>query len=195
MIDLGSPTASTDAWYAPEFNAACSWVEPFYAQAASWSLDDSTIYVASTGYKPSNGLGYHTWDPRAGLCDSAAAFPSTSGVVSHLWINYTGCDSMYSTAADGSTAYFAGHERWADNPLGCDSPGPGAVASPGLVGLSPTDGSITFDPTRSRGLGADDMLVTSAGLWIASDNYYSSEKCGGVDGLAGICFLPNNPTS
>jgi hypothetical protein len=34
------------------------------------------------------------------------------------------------------------------------------------------------------------MLVTSAGLWIASDNFKGSATCGGVSGLAGICFLP-----
>ncbi len=39
-------------------------------------------------------------------------------------------------------------------------------------------------------LGADDMLLTSAGLWIASDNDAGTDTCGGVSGLAGICFLP-----
>ena len=34
------------------------------------------------------------------------------------------------------------------------------------------------------------MLITSAGLWIASDNFDDSQMCGGADGLAGICFLP-----
>jgi hypothetical protein len=190
MLDLGVTSVTTDAWYATEFNQACFVGEPFYAQAAAWSPDGQTIYVASTGYKPSNGQGYSTSDPRAGLCDTAAAFPATSAPVTHLWINYTGCDSMFATAADASTAYFAGHERWADNPNGCDSPGPGALAAPGMVGLSPTAGSVTFNPTLSRGLGADDMLITPAGLWIASDNYDGSQSCGGVAGHAGICFLP-----
>jgi hypothetical protein len=35
------------------------------------------------------------------------------------------------------------------------------------------------------------MLITSAGLWIASDNFDGSNRCGGVSGHAGICFLPN----
>ena len=34
------------------------------------------------------------------------------------------------------------------------------------------------------------MLITSAGLWIASDNFDGSSRCGGVYGHAGICFLP-----
>jgi hypothetical protein len=34
------------------------------------------------------------------------------------------------------------------------------------------------------------MLVTSAGLWIGSDNLDGSDTCGGVSGHAGICLLP-----
>jgi len=34
------------------------------------------------------------------------------------------------------------------------------------------------------------MLLTSAGLWTASDNFDGSDTCGGVSGHAGICFLP-----
>jgi hypothetical protein len=59
-----------------------------------------------------------------------------------------------------------------------------------MEGLSPTTGALTFNPTRARGLGADDMLLTGAGLWIASDNLDGGQSCGGVDGLAGLCFLP-----
>ena len=33
------------------------------------------------------------------------------------------------------------------------------------------------------------MLITSAGLWIASDNLSGSAMCDGVFGHAGICFL------
>jgi hypothetical protein len=34
------------------------------------------------------------------------------------------------------------------------------------------------------------MLVTPAGLWIASDNAGRSTTCGRSGGHAGICFLP-----
>lgn len=189
MLDLGPATASTDPWYPTEFNDNCATVEPFYAQSAAWSPDDNTVYVASTGYKPANGPGFVTSQPRAGLCDSAAAFPVSSGPVTHAWINYTGCDSLYAAAADASTAYFAGHQRWASNPNGCDGTGPGAVTTPGFVGLSPANGSVTYNPGRARGLGADDMLVTSAGLWIASDNSGNADSCAGHYGYSGLCLL------
>jgi hypothetical protein len=45
---------------------------------------------------------------------------------------------------------------------------------------------------RDRGLGTDDMLATSAGLWIASDNQSGSQMCGGAQNLSGICFLPHS---
>src|SRR4051794_36351506 len=189
MLDLSGATAAVTAWYPTEFNEHCWFSEPFYTRAASWSPDDSTIYTATTGYHLYNWNGTY---PLTGICDTAAAFPATRTTISsHLWINYTGCDSLYSTAADATTAYFGGHERWSQNPAGCDFQGPGGISAPGIEGLSPTTGLLTFNPTRARGLGADDMLVTSAGLWIASDNLSNSNTCAGVSGHAGICLLPN----
>jgi hypothetical protein len=118
--------------------------------------------------------------------------PGPPGYVLHTWVNYAGCDSLYSTAADASTVYIGGHERWASNPDGCDSAGPGAISAPGMAGLSPANGSLTFNPTRGRGLGAHDMELTGAGLWIASDNLDNTNACTHASGHAGICFLPYN---
>ncbi len=199
MLNLATSPATVTGWTSPEWDGSagnlpggypyqCATVEPFYIQAAAWSPDDSTVYIGTTGYHPWNlPVGSY---PRTGLCDAAAAFPAQQASVLHLWINYTGCDSLYSVAADASTAYFGGHERWSQNPNGCDSAGPGAISAPGMEGLSPATGALTFNPTRARGLGADDMLITNAGLWIASDNLDNSQTCGGVNGLAGICLLP-----
>jgi hypothetical protein len=188
MLDLSGSTAAVTGWTTSELNTNCNYNEPFYAQAASWSPDDSTIYVATTGYKPAGSPAGAT--PRTGPCDAAIAYPSTQTSVTHKWINYTGCDSLYSTAADASTAYFGGHERWSMNPNDCDAQGPGAISAPGMEGLDPGTGALTFNPTRARGLGADDMLVTSAGLWIGSDNENNSVDCAGVASHAGICLLP-----
>ena len=188
MLDLSGSAAAVTGWTSTEFNTNCNFNEAFWLQAASWSPDDSTVYIATTGYKP-NGTPAGSF-PRTGLCDVAAAFPATQTSVTHKWINYTGCDSMFSTAADASTAYFGGHERWSQNPNGCDFAGPGAIAAPGMEGLSPATGLLTLNPTRSRGEGADDMLITSAGLWIASDTQNGSTQCGGKFNHAGICLLP-----
>jgi hypothetical protein len=186
MLDLGATAATVDGWTSPEFLTNCNSNEAFYLQAAAWSVNDSQVFTATTGYKPN---GSSASGPRTGLCDSAAAFPATSTSVTHTWINYPGCDSLYSIAADSTTVYVGGHERWISNPNGCDNQGPGAIVAPGMAGLSTSTGALTWNPTRGRGKGADDMLITSAGLWIASDNDQNTNMCAGKFGLGGICFL------
>jgi hypothetical protein len=183
MLRLTGRHVTVTDWTSPEFFGSCQPQEQFWLRSAAWSPDDRTVYVATTGFRPAFG------PPNSALCDAAAAFPATHTFVRHLWINYTGCDSLFATAATSRVAFFAGHERWADNRFGCNERGPGAVDAPGMVGLSPRDGEVVYNPTRSRGLGADDMLVTRAGLWIASDNADRATTCGRSGGHAGICFL------
>jgi hypothetical protein len=184
MLRLTGRRMTVTDWTSPEFFTSCQPEEQFWLRAAAWSPDDKTVYVATTGFRPEFG------PPNSALCDAAAAFPATHSFVRHVWINYTGCDSLFATAASSQTAYFAGHERWASNRFGCNERGPGATDAPGMVGLSDRDGQVVWNPTRSRGLGADDMLVTRAGLWIASDNSDRATSCGGAGGHAGICFMP-----
>jgi hypothetical protein len=207
MLNVSGATATVTPWSSPEFDGSqgqapggyyyqCGDSHPFYIQAAAWSPDDSEIYIADTGYKAWNWDGTY---PVVGLCDAVAAFPATQAEVTHDWINYTGCNSLYSVAADNSAVYVGGHERWADDPDGCKVIGSGYINAPGLGGFTPgpSGGSLLMNSastaglySRSRGRGADDMLLTSAGLWIASDNFGGKTSCGGRPGYAGICFLP-----
>ena len=204
MLNLATAHAGVTGWTSPQWDGSkglrsksnphgypyeCAVNETFYIQAASWSPDDSTVYIGTTGLKP-NGTPAGSY-PRTGLCDAAAAFPSSQKPVLDKWINYTGCDSLFSTVASSTTVYFAGHERWSENPRGCNFAGPGAISAPGIEGVSPSTGHLIYNPTRARGLGADDLLLTSAGLWIASDNFKGSAMCGGLLNHAGICFFPN----
>jgi hypothetical protein len=202
MLDVSGSSATVTGWTSPEFDGSdpsypyqCVTIEPFYIQAAAWSPDDSTVYIGTTGYHP-NGVAVGQ-TPRTGLCDAAAAFPATQAPVLHEWVNYTGCDSLYSAAADSSAAYFGGHERFSMNANDCDALGDGGYNAPGMEGLDPANGNLYVSAdasagyySRDRGLGADDMLVTSGGLWIASDNESGSQMCGGAQNLAGICLLP-----
>lgn len=221
MLDLGTDSASVDPFYSNEFNQNCYISEPFWLQDAAWSPDMSKVYVVATGYKPANDYdtasgvttGYNTGDPRSGLCDAAAAFytTDTSGTpvsvgqangLDRAWVQYTGCDSFYATAADSTAVYVGGHQRWLNNPNQCDNNNDGsAVVDPGMGGLDPATGSAytTSNPLvgeyqRSRGTGADDMVVVPGqGLWIGSDNGSRnavSQTCGGKTGHAGICLLP-----
>jgi hypothetical protein len=195
MLNVGGSKASVTGWTSPTFNIACS-PQTFWARAGAWSPDDSTVYVATTGYKEP-GVSGSGPRPAGSPCDVAMAFPATQASVNPKWINQTGCDSLYAAAADSKAAYFGGHERFSMNPNACDTLGPGGYNAPGMEGLSPANGALFVNSAgsagfyrRARGLGADDMLVTSAGLWIASDNLDGSATCGGVSGHAGICLLP-----
>jgi hypothetical protein len=210
MIDVSGPTATLTGWTSPEFdgsdpNAAlnpndkyfnCGASHPFYVHAAAWSPDDSEIYLADTGVKP---ILWNGTFPLVGLCDAAAAFPATQAQVFSDWIAYDGCDSLYSVAADDSAVYVSGHNRWFNNQNQCNKAGPGAIPAPGLAGLTPgpTGGSLILNAggtaglySRSRGHGSDDMVITGAGMWIASDNFGGKTSCGGQAGFSGLCFLP-----
>ena len=210
MIDVSGSATALTGWTSPEFDGSdpnatlnpndkyfnCGASHPFYVHAAAWSADDSEVYLADTGVKP---ILWNGTFPLVGLCDAAAAFPATQTQVFSDWIAYDGCDSLYSAAADSSAVYVAGHNRWFNNQNACNKEGPGAIPAPGLAGLTPgpSGGSLILNSagtaglySRSRGHGADDMLLTTAGLWIASDNFGGGTSCGGQSGFAGLCFLP-----
>jgi hypothetical protein len=194
MLDLGPTGATLDPWNSSEFYVNCAVGVPFFLQDAAWSVDDETVYVATTGYKPIDQPDGPT--ARTGLCDAAAAFPAAPTTVSHTWINYTGCDSLYAVGADATTVYVGGHQQYMSNPYGCpfgaapSNAGPGSVATGGMAGLSVGAGTVTWHPGRARGKGADDIVVTDAGVWIASDNDKNANTCAGQPGHAGICFMP-----
>jgi len=215
MINVGGTTAALTGWTSPEFDGSdpngtlnsndvyfnCGASHPYYVRAAAWSPDNQTVYLADTGVHPILWNG--TTFPMQGLCDAAAAFPATQTQVFSDWIAYDGCDSLYSAAADDSALYVGGHNRWFNNQNDCNKEGPGAIPAPGLAGLTPgsAGGSLILNSagtaglySRSRGRGADDMLLIStgadAGLWIASDNFGGKTSCGGKPGFSGLCFLP-----
>jgi hypothetical protein len=178
-LDLTPTGATLDPWSNATMNSTyCAAVEQFYAQAGAFSPDEQTIYLAATGYKGSSPY-----------CDAVSAFANTP-TATNLWINKTGGDSLYSIAASATDVYVAGHERWLNNPNGSDFCGTGCVSRQGIGDVSPTTGQATdWNPTRARGKGADDLLITSAGLWVASDTFYYSVNCAGVF-HPGICFFP-----
>jgi hypothetical protein len=180
MLDLGTSSTTVDTWNSPYFSESCTSDEPLWDKAAAWSPEGGSIYIATTGY--------HGTSP---LCDATSKFAATATfTLKPVWINKTGCDSLYAVIADDYNVYVGGHQRWLGNPNGCDAAGPGAYSRPGIGGLVPGTGAVTsWNPTRDRGEGADDLLLTSAGLWVASDTYDSSTKCGGTY-HPGICFFP-----
>jgi hypothetical protein len=179
MADLGATSATLDAWSSPLFQQSCWSTIPVYMQAAGWTPDDSKVILATTGYKG-----------QSPLCDTASMWLSTpNSNLSPLWINRTGCDSLYSTAATSTTVYVGGHERYLNNNA-CDTAGSTAVSRPGIGAIGLTTGLATsWNPTRGRGHGADDMVFTAQGLWVASDNTQETYLCAGK-WHPGICLFP-----
>jgi len=193
MLNLAASHGNVSDWNSAQFSQHCATKHPFYIQDAAWSPDASTVYIADTGFAPSGWTGSF---PLTGLCDAAAAFPATRvGGLTPEWVNYTGCDSLFAVGADASAVYVAGHPRWSENAYACNSAGTGAIPDQGMQGLQPgsgqtlvkPDGTAVYSMSRAN---ADGMLVTSAGLWIASTDRYGASWCNNVSGHAGICFLP-----
>ena len=147
------------------------------------------IYTATTGFRPINTS---TSAPRTGPCDAVIAWPATeTRHAGHLWINYTGCDSLYSVAVDATTVFAGGHQRWASNPLGCDRQGPGAVVQPGLGEFDPLTGAHQPGPSRGRGHRRQDLLRTRPGSGSPRTTRPTRRPAPASSNRRGICFLPN----
>jgi hypothetical protein len=138
---------------------------PDYMRDVDFSPDGLYFVLVSTGFVPQNGqIGI-------ALCDATARFETaTLAPTRPTWINYTGGDTLHSVAVTDQAVYVQGHQRWLDNPQGRDSAGPGAVSRPGIGAINPTTGkALAWNPTKDRGVGGKDLLVTSRGLWVGSD--------------------------
>lgn len=196
QIWLGAHSANATGWQAPIFNDHCTDVETFFERAApAWSPDGSALYFASTGHHL-QGWSKGSY-PLTGPCDTVLKLPSASASHSPSWIEYSGCDSYFSVAADpsGDAVYAAGHERWYGNRYGCDVAGPGAVPDPGMVGLNASTGALlrtsSGAPKYSMSkANAFTMDATGSGLWIGSTNRYGSQYCNQSPDHEGICYLP-----
>lgn len=178
-LNLGPRHVTLNRWHNYKLNHSyCTRTNQFYVRAATFSPDEKTIYLATSGTQGSSPY-----------CDAAVAFTNTPAA-KVKWINKTGGDSLYSVAATARNVYVGGHERWANNPYGLNSCGPGCVSRPGIGLIKAGTGKAgAWNPTRSRGHGADDLVITAAGLWVASDNFFDATQCAGAY-HPGICFLP-----
>ena len=86
-----------------------------------------------------------------------------------------------------------GHQIWQSNPLGCGTEG---------SRRGPPAGAVDDESRRHAAAGPEpgswprraDLLRTSTGLWIASDNQANTDACGteAQHQRMGICFLPND---
>ena len=166
MLDLGSTAASVSAWrYTPLQQMCAASSLPDYMRDVDFSPDGSYFVFVSTGFVPLSG------QVGIALCDAASRFETANlSPARPTWINYTGGDTLHSVAVTDLAVYVQGHQRWLNNPQGRDNAGPGAVSRPGIGAIDPTTGlALAWNPTKDRGVGGKDLLVTARGLWVASD--------------------------
>ncbi len=166
MLDLGSTAASVSAWrYTPLQQMCAASSLPDYMRDVDFSPDGSYFVFVSTGFVPLSG------QVGIALCDAASRFETANlSPARPTWINYTGGDTLHSVAVTDQAVYVQGHQRWLNNPQGRDNAGPGAVSRPGIGALDPVTGkALAWNPTKDRGVGGKDLLVTARGLWVASD--------------------------
>ncbi|GLW98396.1 delta-60 repeat domain-containing protein [Microtetraspora sp. NBRC 16547] len=161
LIDLARNRVAD--WRTEVYAPSCKAVFPWYVRGLDFSPDGKYFVVVTTGGPA----------PRTGkLCDSAARFETYSRGedIQPTWVNLTGGDSLYSVAVTSAAVYVGGHLRWLDNPKGSDTAGPGAVPRQGIGAIHPTTGkALSWNPTRTRGIGVKAFLTTKSGLLVGSD--------------------------
>lgn len=162
----GASAAVRTDWTTSRFSPGCfSWAFDSYVRGVSYSVDGTYFVVASTGGGVTNTL-----------CDAAARFETAAqGTdVQPTWVSETGGDTTWGVSITNNAVYVGGHQRWANNPYGSDSAGPGAVPRPGLMALEPISGRpLKWNPGRNPpGKAVYAVLATAEGLYIGSNTDY-----------------------
>lgn len=172
MIDV--PGAAVTGWLTNRYpNDKSGSVQAFQCyqvfdtqmRDVEFSPDGSYFVVVSTGGAPDKNV--------RSLCDTTARWESsvvTAGSV-ETWKNCTGGDTLYSTAVTGAAVYVGGHQRWLDNCGGKDFATPTAFSAEGIGAIDPETGLAirTWNPGRTRGVGAEELIAYAEGLYIGSD--------------------------
>jgi Malectin domain len=166
---VNTPTtgaAGVASWATNRYDADhndCAGVFDTFMRDVDFSPDGSYFAVTATGAY-AGGVSSGT------LCDTTTRWETASTGNDPTWIDYTGGDTTYGVAVTGTAIYTGGHMRWQNNPYQGDEAGPGAVPREGIAALDPVNGlPLSWNPGRTRGVGAQALYATSTGLWVGSD--------------------------
>jgi hypothetical protein len=183
MVDLGGTSGTLASWYYTPLNRACRATKlPAQLRDVDFSPDGSFFVIVATGFIPQAG------DEGTTICDATARFNTNiAAPVRPVWLNYTGGDTLHSVTVTTAAVYIQGHMRWVSSTgSGCNG---SCVPRQGIAALAPGNGAaLDWNPGKTRGVGGKDLLLTSAGLWVASDG----DRLGG-ELREKLAFLPLTP--
>ena len=176
VLDTSGASATVAPWATDRFDRShnsCAGVFDSFTRDVDFSPDGSYFVVSTTGAF-AGGASSGT------MCDSTSRWETASAGNDPTWTTYTGGDTTYGVAITGGAVYVGGHMRWENNPYQGDQAGPGAVAREGIAALDPVNGlPLSWNPSRTRGVGAQALYATAQGLWVGSDTTIISGKTRG----------------
>jgi len=179
--------SSLSPWSTTLYTSACADRFDTYMTDVEYSPDGSFFVVSTTGAYG----GVTASNAGTSGCDVVARFEDNATPTSTpTWTAYTGSDTTWTVEVTDRVVYAGGHQKYQNNPGGNNVAGPGAVSREGIAALDTINGMpYSWNPTRTRGVGVQDILASADGLYVGSDTELIGHTAGNTYHPR-IAFLP-----